>query len=202
MPRYQIQADDIDPLLEGLAILGTGGGGSPEWGRAILRNDLERGRELWIVDPDDIEDDALVVSGGIMGSVKTFESMDIAQLVKRWESSFELLRACQLMESFLGRKVDYVVPFEAGGLNTPVVMSWAARMSIACIDGDGLGRSAPRRRCQASLPMGFRSHPCHSSMQWVMPLLWQSRDKQRTRTRLVVGLSPMAEAWGPTITTR
>jgi DUF917 family protein len=47
------------------------------------------------------------------------------------------------MEGMLGRRIDAVVPFEAGGLNSPVVLTLAARMGIPCVDGDALGRSAP-----------------------------------------------------------
>jgi DUF917 family protein len=111
MDAYQLAREDVDPLLEGLAILGTGGGGSPEWGRAILEKDLACGRKLLLVSPQNVPDDALVVSGGIMGSVKTFEQIGIAELVERWETRFELLEACGLMEVQLGRKVDFVVPF-------------------------------------------------------------------------------------------
>jgi DUF917 family protein len=155
----RILNDDIDPLLEGLAIMGTGGGGSPEWGRAILANDLARGRELWLISPGDIPDDALVVSGGLMGSVKTLESMSIEQLMARWEARFDLLAATSLMEDYLGRKVEYVVPFEAGGLNTPVIMSLAARLGIKAVDGDGLGRSAPETHMSAFLGHGISLTP-------------------------------------------
>ena len=156
---YALTHEDVDPLLEGLAILGTGGGGSPEWGRAILERDLARGRKLLLVPPEEVPDDALVVSGGIMGSVKTFEQIGIAELVERWETRFELLEACRLMERHLGRKVDYVVPFEVGGLNTPVVMSWAARLGTACVDGDGLGRSAPETQMSSFLIKGISLTP-------------------------------------------
>jgi DUF917 family protein len=47
------------------------------------------------------------------------------------------------MEGLLGRRIDAVVPFEAGGLNSPVVLTLAARMGIPAVDGDALGRSAP-----------------------------------------------------------
>jgi DUF917 family protein len=159
MADRRIAADDIEPLLEGLAIMGTGGGGNPAWGRAILANDIARGRELWLVSPDDIPDDALVVSGGLMGSVKTLESMSIEDLISRWESRFELLGATSLMEGHLGRKVDYVVPFEAGGLNTPVIMSLAARLGVKMVDGDGLGRSAPETHMSTFLGHGISLTP-------------------------------------------
>ncbi|HSW10265.1 MAG TPA: DUF917 domain-containing protein [Bacillota bacterium] len=159
MAGRRVAIDDIEPLLEGLAIMGTGGGGNPEWGRAILANDLARGRELWLVSPGDIPDDALVVSGGLMGSVKTLEGMSIEDLVARWETRFELLVATSLMEDYLGRKVEYVVPFEAGGLNTPAIMSLAARLGIKTVDGDGLGRSAPETHMSSFLGHGISLTP-------------------------------------------
>lgn len=44
-----ITPDNLDAFLEGLAILGTGGGGSPEWGRHIMEHDFKNGREAEIV---------------------------------------------------------------------------------------------------------------------------------------------------------
>lgn len=159
MATYRLRPEDIDPLLEGLAILGTGGGGEPAWGRAILEREFAEGREIRIVDPDDVADDALVVSGGIMGSVKTFEAISIADLVERWESRFELLEATRAMERYLGRQVDYVIPFEVGGLNTPVVLSLAARLGVSTVNGDALGRSAPETQMTSFIGHGVSLTP-------------------------------------------
>ncbi|MGI9950772.1 DUF917 domain-containing protein [Moorellaceae bacterium AZ2] len=159
MAGYRITPADIDPLLEGLAILGTGGGGNPEWGRAILEKDLAEGRELVLVDPDQVPDDSLVVCGGIMGSVKTLEQWSIHDLLERWEKKFELLEATRAMERYLNRRVDYVVPFEVGGLNTPVMLSLAARLGIATVDGDALGRSAPETQMTSFLGHGVSLTP-------------------------------------------
>ena len=52
MAKYYFTVKYIEPLLEGLAILGTGGGGSPNLGRAILENDICHGREIVLVDED------------------------------------------------------------------------------------------------------------------------------------------------------
>jgi DUF917 family protein len=134
---------DIEPLLAGLAILGTGGGGNPDWGRQILENDLRRGRTWNVVALDQIADDATVVCAGMMGSVKAIESIGFATLLERWEDDFPLLTVVRTMEDLLGRTIDAVVPFEAGGLNSPVVLTLAARMGVPAVDGDALGRSAP-----------------------------------------------------------
>ncbi len=159
MVNCKLTAGDIEPLLEGLAILGTGGGGNPEWGRAILEKDLAEGRELVLVDPDRVSDDSLVVCGGIMGSVKTLEQWSIHELLERWEKRFELLEATRAMERYLNRRVDYVVPFEVGGLNTPVILSLAARLGIPTVDGDALGRSAPETQMTSFLGHGISLTP-------------------------------------------
>jgi uncharacterized protein len=68
MSDFTLTSDDIEPLLEGLAILGTGGGGNPEWGRMILENDLARGRSWNIVPLEQVPDNWTIVCGGIRQS--------------------------------------------------------------------------------------------------------------------------------------
>ena len=139
----RLSAADIEPLLQGLAILGTGGGGNPDWGRQILENDVRRGRAWQVIDLDEVADDALVVCAGMMGSVKAIEAIGFEALLERWEDDFPLLTVVRAMEGLLGRRIDAVIPFEAGGLNSPVVLTLAARMGIPAVDADALGRSAP-----------------------------------------------------------
>jgi DUF917 family protein len=143
MDEFQLMRDDIATLLEGVAILGTGGGGDPDWGRMIMENDLDRGRSWRIVPLDEVPDDWTIVCGGIMGSVKALEEIGFDKVLDNWEQSFPLLDVTQHMEELLGRKIDAMIPFEVGGLNTPIVLTLAARMGIAAIDADALGRSAP-----------------------------------------------------------
>lgn len=143
MNLFTLARNDIAPLLEGLAILGTGGGGNPEWGRMILENDMDRGRAWRIVPLDAVPDEWTIVCAGIMGSVKALEAIGFQKVLEQWEKDFLLLRVTRHMESLLGRRIDAVVPFEAGGLNSPIVLTLAARAGIAAIDGDALGRSAP-----------------------------------------------------------
>lgn len=143
MSHLTLTRDDVEPLLEGLAIFGTGGGGNPNWGRLILENDLTRGRTWNIVSLDSVPDDWTIVCGGMMGSVKAIESIGFDKVLEGWETDFPLLRVTRYMEELIGRRIDAMVPFEAGGLNSPIVLTLAARMGIAAIDGDALGRSAP-----------------------------------------------------------
>ena len=159
MARWKLNKDDIDALLIGYGIYGTGGGGDPEWGRIILENDFNKGRTIDIVDPEDVEDDAFVCSGGIMGSVKALESMSYEEIVASWENDFVLLKAVREMEKLKGRKIDYIIPFEAGGLNSPVIMTLAARMGIPVINADAVGRSAPETQMTSFIGYGISLTP-------------------------------------------
>ncbi len=159
MPTFALRHDDIDPLLEGLAIFGTGGGGSPAWGKAILENDFANGRLPQVVDLEEIADDSTVVSGGIMGSVKVLEKMGTENVMRHWEQRFELLEVTRVMEGLIGKPIDHIVPFEVGGLNTPVILSLGARMGLPVIDGDALGRSAPETQMTSFIGHGVSLTP-------------------------------------------
>jgi len=159
MPIRIITAEDIEPLLEGLAAFATGGGGNPAWGRAIMERDLARGREYRIVPPEEVPDEALVVSGGYMGSVEVVDRMGFDQVVEGWESRFELHEALKVMEEIMGRRIDFVVPFELGGLNTPVILSLGARAGIPVVDGDALGRAAPETQMTSFIGHGISLTP-------------------------------------------
>lgn len=159
MAKKVIQPEEFDDFLHGLVIYGTGGGGDFNWGKLILENDLKKGRECVIVDPEDVSDDALVCSGGIMGSVKSFENFSYEDITAQWEDSFPLVKAVETMEKIMGRKVDYIVPFEVGALNTPVIMTAAARLNIPMINGDLVGRSTPETHMTAPIGLGVNLYP-------------------------------------------
>jgi DUF917 family protein len=159
MTKLTLTPDDIQPLLEGLAIMGTGGGGNPSWGQMILKQDVRMGRTWSIIAPEDVPDAATVVSGGIMGSVKALEAIGFENVLQQWEMRFPLLDVTRVMAGLLKRPIDAIVPFEAGGLNTPVILSLGARAGIPVIDGDALGRSAPETNMTSFIGYGINIPP-------------------------------------------
>jgi DUF917 family protein len=159
MAKYTFKQNDIEDFLVGLTIFGTGGGGEAEWGRVILNNEFKKGREMVIVDPEDVEDDAFVCSGGIMGSVKSLENISYEKISEDWEEFFPLVEAVKTIERLKGKKVDYLVPFEVGGLNTPVIMAAASRLGIPMINADGNGRSAPETQMISFIGHGISLYP-------------------------------------------
>lgn len=154
-----LKREDLEALLTGFAILGTGGGGDPDWGREIILKDWQQGREYEIVSPNEVEDDALICSAGIMGSVKQFEELSYSEVVEAWEKDFLIEKAVRLMEQHLNSKIDYIMPFEVGGLNTAVIMTMAARLGIPVIDADFLGRAAPETQMTTCIGLGVDLYP-------------------------------------------
>ena len=138
----KMSKQDAYDMLTGVGILGTGGGGDPvKFGKPMVDWDYGKGRVYELTDPSDIADDAFIVCGGYMGSVKAFTS--IGDMLEAWETRYELHEALKITEKSTGKKVDHLVPFELGGTNTTVMLSLASRAGITSVDGDGLGRSAP-----------------------------------------------------------
>ena len=78
-----------------------------------------------------------------MGSVKAIEQIGFGSVLAGWERDFPLMTVTRHMSGLIGKPIDAMIPFEAGGLNSPIVLTLAARMGIAAIDADALGRSAP-----------------------------------------------------------
>jgi DUF917 family protein len=135
----------------------TGGGGSPAWGKAILRNDFACGRTPELIDLGVSTKPPSSAAGSWIGWV--LEKMGTENIMRHWEERFELLEVTRVMEGLLGRSVDHVVPFEVGGLNTPVILSLGARLGLPVIDGDALGRSAPETQMTSFIGHGVRLTP-------------------------------------------
>ena len=159
MAVWNIRREDIDAFLAGMATYGTGGGGNPETGRALLEAGLSAGRTFQIVDPEDVPDDAWICSGGIMGSVRRLRDEEDEETEDPESSAKMLVEAIRTMEEIKGRKVDYLIPFEVGGSNTPVILSAAAMMGIPAIDADGVGRAAPETQMTIWIGKGISLTP-------------------------------------------
>ena len=154
----RLSKENAYDMLTGVGILGTGGGGDPvSFGKPMVDWDYDKGRVYEITPPEDIKDDAFIVCGGYMGSVKAFTS--IGDMLETWETRYELHEAMKISEKIRGQKVDHLVPFELGGTNTTVMLSLAARAGITCVDGDGLGRSAPESQMITFVGYGIELCP-------------------------------------------
>jgi len=135
-----LDQQQLEDLIRGCAILGTGGGGSPNRGLRLIQRDLAAGREFKLASVKEIPEDALVASPYMCGSVSP---EGVGGNNSQGEEEMECLQAFQALEADLGRPFFAAVATEIGGGNTAVALCVAARQGIPIVDADPAGRSVP-----------------------------------------------------------
>jgi DUF917 family protein len=124
---------DLEDILLGCTVLGTGGGGELNEGLDRVNDDLARGREFRLLSLDEVPDDALIASPYFCGALTAEMSEEVQ----------EDLVAFQALQEYLGRDISATVASELGGGNTASALSVAANLGIPIVDGDPCGRAVP-----------------------------------------------------------
>lgn len=133
---WELAEGDLEALATGAAILGAGGGGNPYLGRLRVQGSLRRGLRVRVMEPNDLQDDALVVSAGGMGApLVSYEKIPQGD---------EESRAVSALAEHVGRPFDAVAPLEMGGGNSMVALVVGAALGIPVLNGDGMGRAFPK----------------------------------------------------------
>ncbi|GGD95734.1 hypothetical protein GCM10011390_13140 [Aureimonas endophytica] len=132
----EINLSDLDDLALGAAILGTGGGGDPYIGKLVARAAIEEFGPVRLLSLDEVPDGAQVVACGAMGAPTI--------LIEKLPGGDEMDLAFAAWEAHTGRRIEAVIPFEAGGVNSTVPLAVAARRGLPVIDADGMGRAFPQ----------------------------------------------------------
>jgi hypothetical protein len=140
--------DDVEDLIRGLTLYGTGGGGRADVGLELLLPHVASGRTLGWCSPDSVDDDAWVCSVFGMGSIAptpplTIEERSALGYPVEWVVSRPMVRAVQELAAYTGRTIAAIVPFELGAGNTANPIDAAHRLGLALIDGDCAGRAIP-----------------------------------------------------------
>lgn len=135
MGEWYLKKEDVEDLATGAAILGTGGGGDPYIGKLMILQTLEKGKRIRMVDPEDVEDDALIIPVAMMGTPTV--------VIEKLPSGRESLSTLEALENYFHQKAEYITPIEAGGLNSTIPLVVGAMTDRPVIDGDGMGRAFP-----------------------------------------------------------
>lgn len=130
----------LEDLIRGCAILGTGGGGSPTRGLRLIQSDLAAGRQFKLIGLEEVPDNALVASPYMCGSVTPEQT---GQTKSHNDMEMECLDAFKALEDYLEQKFFATIATEIGGGNTAVALSVAAKCGIPIVDADPAGRSVP-----------------------------------------------------------
>ncbi len=148
MASYKLTTvQEVEDFIRGLALLGTGGGGRPETGRALLLEHVESGTALGWTGLGDIPDDTWTCGAFGMGSIAPrpadFVEKEVGPEYGQERVPYPLVNAIKELEEYAGVKVGAIVPFELGAFNTPAPLDAAVRLGIPLVDGDAAGRAIP-----------------------------------------------------------
>ena len=130
-----IQAENMEQIALGAAVLGTGGGGNPYVGKLIAMEALQQHGPVTMVDISEVQDDDLIVPSAMMGAPTV--------MVEKIPKGDEIIRAFQALERALGRRITHTMSIEAGGLNSTTPFSVAATLGLPLVDCDAMGRAFP-----------------------------------------------------------
>jgi len=135
-----LQKEELEDLIRGCAILGTGGGGSPQDGLKAIEAELEEGREFKLAGLEEIPDEKLVATPYSCGGL--FPEGGNPEILFQ-DSAIECLKAFESLEEYVGRKFFAAFPGEIGGGTVAEALVVTARRGIPIIDADPVGRSVP-----------------------------------------------------------
>ncbi|MBX5477329.1 MAG: DUF917 domain-containing protein, partial [Clostridia bacterium] len=146
-----LDAQAIEDIALGAAVLGTGGGGDPFIGKLMALQTVEECGPIRLISLDEVPDDAVCVPIGMMGAPTV--------VVEKLPSGTEMESAFSLLSDFLGRPIDAAVPVEAGGLNSMIPLALAGRLGLPVVDGDGMGRAFPELQLSTFHLAGVEATP-------------------------------------------
>lgn len=142
---------DLPDLARGATLLGTGGGGDPYIGRLLVASALGNGRGVTMLDPEDVDDDALVIPTAMMGAPTI--------MLEKISQGDEATLALRTLEERVGEKAQATMPIECGGINSMMPLFTAATTGLPCIDADGMGRAFPELQMETFFVYGVSSCP-------------------------------------------
>ena len=126
---------DLEDLICGLTILGTGGGGRPEAGRAALAPLLEAGARLVWTSLESLPDGGTYCSLGGLGSIAPIEPLgdderQAAGYPLEMIPEQPMVVAARALQGLVGRTIDGVYPVELGAGNSTTTLAAGAEPRI------------------------------------------------------------------------
>lgn len=169
-----IGIEEIEDIAVGAALLGTGGGGDPYIGKLMAIQAVEENGPIELLSVDEIGDDDLVVPTAMMGAPTV--------LVEKAPSGEEAITTFKTLEAYLGEKIAATMPIEAGGINSMLPLTLAAKLQLPVVDVDGMGRAFPELQMTtfyldgvSATPMIIGDEKGNASLLNTIDNLWAER---------------------------
>lgn len=150
----------LEDILVGCSYLGCGGGGSLSEGTARLADDLKSGLGFELLAVGDLGDDEWAASPYGLGSnapPTEAEKIRFADLPLAHDDAVE--SSFRKLSTFLRRPFVAAIAGELGPWSTAAALSTAARLGIATLDADRVGRATPEATQDSILTAGLSTLP-------------------------------------------
>jgi len=130
-----ISQDMCAALAEGVAVLGSGGGGEPSLERLALSDLLYRGYQVRMITVEELPADAYVVPVACMGApMVTFEKIPTIS---------QCLALSRMIKDAAAGRPLVIMAAEIGGGNGILPLIMAALLEVPVLDADLMGRAFP-----------------------------------------------------------
>lgn len=139
-----LSQQDLEDILAGAVIMGTGGGGEVDEGRAMFEDALAQGKDFKLVSLNDPPDDALFCTAYMLGAISPISAEEERQYDSLPRiSEPAILTAYKRFQDYLGQEFYGSVCCELGGSNTAAAFYAAAMSGHVMLDADPAGRAVP-----------------------------------------------------------
>jgi DUF917 family protein len=146
-----IEIEDLIDLSLGATLLGSGGGGCPDYDVLMAeKHCLDYGKAR-LVDVSELKKEHLVVPIAFAGA-----PLVATEVLPSGNECEILIRS---IEDMYGKKPDYIMPAEIGGANALCPFIFASRLDIPVLDADTLGRAFPELQMSTCNLFGISPGP-------------------------------------------
>ncbi len=140
---------DLEDYITGSNILGCGGGGSPEGGRAMVEDAFRRDLNFTLAGPEELPQEGLLciiggVGGGVPEEVRRRLQPYLQGVRGTREERFNRIRhAVKALSEYIGEEFCSYIASETGPGNGVMPIYMAASEGKPIVDGDCCGRAKP-----------------------------------------------------------
>lgn len=142
---------ELEDILVGCTVLGTGGGGSLSEGIRVIRSLVAKGKRFTLAKIYELAPEALIGSPYYCGSVSPEGEGSPSDRVA--------LTAFETLEAYLKQPFAGVIAAELGGFATAGALAVAAEKNLPLLDADAAGRAVPDLQCSIFYVKGLSITP-------------------------------------------
>jgi len=149
---------DVEDLLRGAKIMGTGGGGLASWAKPMIDEVYAGGKEFRLIDPTELPGDRLTFIVATLGGGVPKEIRERLSDIPRMKEK-PVFAAVRELARYLGEEPYAFLPSELGPGNTVGPMYVAAMLDKPVVDADCCGRAKPEMSQCLTNVMGIPATP-------------------------------------------